>query len=105
MGKISVDLSDEPSETSAGLPQAATERAKLKALSAGLPSASKARSDSMKHARRVTWSFTNIPEPIKARTMAQADAMQMGLKEFFYHCLRLGGVEIPETEDIDGRRR
>jgi len=29
----------------------------------------------------------------------------MGMKEFFYHCLRLGGVDIPEDETIDARRR
>ena len=31
--------------------------------------------------------------------------MGMGLKQFFYHCLRKGEVDIPEDMMIDARRR
>jgi len=103
MGKISVDLTDD--KPSVEPLKSATEDAKLKALASGLPSAGKARSEGLKYAERVNWSFTNIPAPVKARTIEKAAEMQMGIKEFFYHCLRLGGVEIPDYEDIDGRRR
>lgn len=77
----------------------------LASLSLGLPSPSQAKRDQLKHAPRLNWSFTNVPAPIKAAFENEAKRRGMTLKGFFYHCLRAGGLDIPEYETIDARRR
>ncbi len=96
MAKISVDLGDTP---------ASSEAHKLKELAAPLPSVSKAKSQSLKTAPRVQFSFTNVPKPIKEAFAAEAKKRKLTQKAFLYECLRAGGLEIPEIEEIDGRTR
>lgn len=100
MGQISVDLTDDRKSDDVQV-----EARKLKDLARGLPSAGKAKSETLRHATRTTWAFSNVPLPIKQKATERASQLDMGLKQFFYHCLRLGGVDIPEDETIDGRRR
>lgn len=99
MGQISVNLTDTESDQTE-----AQQDPQLKKLTIGLPSAGKARVENVRYAPRLTWSFTNIPQPIKDRSVARANEMGMGHKQFFYHCLRKGGVDIPEDIMIDARR-
>ena len=96
MAKISVDLSAAP---------VSTEAEKLKELAAPLPSVSRAKSQSLKTAPRVQFSFTNVPKPIKEAFAAEAKKRQLTQKAFLYECLRAGGLNIPEIEEIDGRTR
>ena len=97
MAKISVTLADElePAETPA----------KLKEMAEHLPSISRAKSGALRDAPRVQMSFTNVPKPIKDAFDAEADRRGIGKKELLYTCLRLGGLPIPEQDEIDGRRR
>lgn len=96
MAKISVDLADTaPSK----------EEGKLKEIAAPLPSVSKAKSQSLKSAPRVQFAFTNVPKPIKDAFVAEAKRRNLSQKEFLYECLRAGGLEIPDTKNIDGRTR
>jgi hypothetical protein len=101
MAKVSVNLNDDLDvdlrpEVSAG---------KLKELSAPLPSVSKAKSSALKDAPRVQFSFTNVPKPIKDAFAQEADKRGLTKKELLYACLRVGGIEIPDAAEIDGRRR
>lgn len=118
MGKLRVSLTD-TNETAPPLvmptrqaaaqqpTQSETPRTEdvLASLSLGLPSPSQAKRDQMKHAPRLNWSFTNVPAPIKAAFEDEAKRRGMTLKGFFYHCLRAGGLDIPDYETIDARRR
>ena len=97
MAKLSVNL-DEDQDTDLG-------SKRLKALSAPLPSVSKAKSSALKDAPRVQFSFTNVPEPIKEAFAAEATRRGLTKKELLYECLRAGGIDIPATSEIDGRRR
>jgi hypothetical protein len=96
MAKISVDLGDAP---------VSPEVSKLKELAAPLPSVSKAKSQSLKTAPRVQFSFTNVPKPIKEAFMAEAQRRKITQKALLYECLRAGGLDIPEMDEIDGRTR
>ncbi|MGB0697023.1 MAG: hypothetical protein ACPGOY_15320 [Rhodospirillaceae bacterium] len=78
---------------------------KLAALAAGLPSPSQAQKDMLKRAPRVSWTFNNIPYPIKQAFEEEAQRLGMTMKEYFLHCLRAGGLEIPSYDELDGRRR
>ncbi len=100
MGKISVNLDDTGGQES----ETATENAALDNLATGLPSAGKARIESFRRSPRTVWSFSQTPTLIKTLVEAKARENKMGLKEFLYHCLRLGGVDIPEYSKIHGRR-
>ena len=51
------------------------------------------------------FSFTNVPKPIKEAFAAEAQKRGVTQKELLYECLRAGGISIPETSEIDGRRR
>lgn len=97
MAKVSVNLDDDRDDEDSAR--------KLKALSAPLPSVSKAKSSALKDAPRVQFSFTNVPKPIKDAFAAEAKKRQMTQKDLLYECLRAGGIDVPETTDIDGRRR
>lgn len=74
-------------------------------LAEGLPSNSKAKADALKHAKRVQFAFSNVPEPIKKAFAKEASKRKITQKELLYACLRAGGVEIPDSQEIDGRRR
>ena len=78
---------------------------KLKELAAPLPSVSKAKSTALKDAPRVQFSFTNVPKPIKEAFATEAQKRGLTQKELLYECLRAGGINIPDTAEIDGRRR
>ncbi|MFK8035878.1 MAG: hypothetical protein AB8B94_17220 [Hyphomicrobiales bacterium] len=97
MAKVSVNLGDDlDSDESAK---------KLKELSAPLPSVSRAKSLALKDAPRVQFSFTNVPKPIKEAFAEEAQKRGLTQKELLYECLRAGGINIPDTAEIDGRRR
>lgn len=97
MAKISVDLNDELDRDEPP--------ASLKELAGSLPSVSKAKSGALRDAPRVQFSFTNVPKPIKDAFDREAERRGIGKKELLYSCLRLGGLDIPEKDEIDGRRR
>jgi len=97
MGKISIDLGvDDTEEENLDA---------VKELAKGLPSTSAARHQVVRQASRTQMNFSNVPVPIKEAFEAEASKSGMGLKEFFYHCLRAGGVDVPSYEQLDGRRR
>ena len=97
MAKVSVNLDDDRDDEDS--------TRKLKALAAPLPSVSKAKSSALKDAPRVQFSFTNVPKPIKEAFAAEAKKRRVTQKELLYECLRAGGIDIPNTSEIDGRRR
>jgi len=97
MAKVSVNLDDDPDGD--------TSTQKLKELAAPLPSVSRAKSSGLKDAPRVQFSFTNVPKPIKEAFASEAQKRGVTQKELLYECLRAGGINIPDTAEIDGRRR
>ena len=97
MAKVSVNLEDDFDGDDVS--------AKVKELAAPLPSVSKAKSAALKDAPRVQFSFTNVPKPIKDAFDQEAERRGLSKKELLYECLRIGGIEIPGTDEIDGRRR
>lgn len=97
MAKVSVNLDDDL--------DADDSSKKLKAMTAPLPSVSKAKSSALKDAPRVQFSFTNVPQPIKEAFAAEAAKRGISKKELLYECLRAGGINVPQTSEIDGRRR
>jgi hypothetical protein len=97
MAKVSVNLDDDLD---------VEERfRKLKTMTAPLPSVSRAKSSALKDAPRVQFSFTNVPEPIKEAFAQEAQKRGVTKKELLYECLRAGGISIPDSTEIDGRRR
>jgi len=97
MAKVSVNLDDHL--------EADDNAHKLKKMAAPLPSVSKAKSSALKDAPRVQFSFTNVPEPIKEAFAQEARKRGLTKKELLYECLRAGGISIPDSTEIDGRRR
>lgn len=97
MAKVSVNLDDDLDGD--------TSTQKLKELAAPLPSVSRAKSSALKDAPRVQFSFTNVPKPIKEAFASEAQKRGVTQKELLYECLRAGGINIPDTAEIDGRRR
>ena len=97
MAKVSVNLEDDFESD-----EAAT---KVREMAAPLPSVSKAKSAALKDAPRVQFSFTNVPKPIKDAFDEEAQRRGISKKELLYECLRAGGIMIPKTAEIDGRRR
>lgn len=97
MAKVSVTLDDDLEDDGGSK--------KLMELAAPLPSVSKAKSYALKDAPRVQLSFTNVPEPIKNAFAREARSRGLTKKELLYECLRAGGIDIPNSEEIDGRRR
>ena len=97
MAKVSVNLEDELDNDEV--------TTKVRELAAPLPSVSKAKSAALKDAPRVQFSFTNVPKPIKDAFDQEAKNRDLSKKELLYACLRSGGIEIPDSEEIDGRRR
>lgn len=97
MAKVSVSLDDDREDED--------QVRKLKELSTALPSVSRAKSTALKDAPRVQFSFTNVPRPIKEAFAAEAQKRRVTQKELLYECLRAGGIEIPESLEIDRRRR
>lgn len=97
MAKVSVNLDDDLDEDNRSQ--------KLRDIAAPLPSVSKAKSAALRDAPRVQFSFTNVPKPIKEAFAAEAQKRGVTQKELLYECLRAGGISIPETSEIDGRRR
>ena len=97
MAKVSVNLDDDL--------DADDSSKKLKAMAAPLPSVSREKSFALKDAPRVQFSFTNVPEPIKEAFAFEAKRRGLTKKELLYECLRAGGIDIPTSAEIDGRRR
>lgn len=97
MAKVSVNLDDDLND--------GADSRKLKELAAPLPSVSRAKSSALKDARRVQFSFTNVPEPIKEAFALEARRRGLTKKGLLYECLRAGGIDIPDSAEIDGRRR
>lgn len=97
MAKISVNLNDDLDG------DVVSQR--FKELAAPLPSVSRAKSSALKDAPRVQFSFTNVPQPIKEAFAAEAKRRNLTQKELLYECLRAGGITVPATIEIDGRRR
>ncbi len=97
MAKVSVNLDDDLDRDDSSQ--------RLKEIAAPLPSVSKAKSSALKDAPRVQFSFTNVPKPIKEAFAEEAQKRGLTQKELLYECLRAGGIKIPETSQIDGRRR
>jgi hypothetical protein len=97
MAKVSVNLDDNSDGDDSSH--------KLRAMTASLPSVSKAKSTALKDAPRVQFSFTNVPKPIKEAFAAEAQRRGVTKKELLYECLRAGGIYIPDASDIDARRR
>jgi aconitase A len=77
---------------------------KLRDITKGLPSAKLAKYDQYRSCRRVQWNITSVPEIIKLEAEKKAKEMGLGKKEFFYHCLRLAGVDIPDDKYLDSRK-
>ena len=97
MAKVSVNLEDDFYDDGTA--------AMVKELAAPLPSVSKAKTAALKDAPRVQFSFTNVPKPIKDAFAAEAKKRKLTKKEMLYECLRAGGINIPDSAEIDGRRR
>ena len=98
MAKSSMNLGDAArTETSRETP--------LKQLAAGLPSSHKAKVESWREAPRTQLPFSNVPVPAKEAFDEQARINGMGAKEFLFHCLRAGGVELPEYAEMFRKRR
>ncbi len=77
----------------------------LDTLTKGLPSVSRSKKDGLKYAERVQFSFTNVPRPIKDMFVEEAQRRGITQKELLFHCLRAGGIDVPEAIEVDGRRR
>lgn len=71
----------------------------------GLPSVSGAKKEALRRAPRTQLSFTNIPIPVKKAFEIEAKKHGMGLKDFLYYCMRAGGVDIPDNQELDARKR
>ena len=97
MARVSVNLDDDPDGDDRSR--------KLRAMAVPLPSVSRAKSSALKDAPRVQFSFTNVPKPIKEAFAAEARRRHLTQKELLYECLRAGGIDIPATSEMDGRRR
>ena len=97
MAKVSVNLDDDL--------EGDANSQKLKEMAAPLPSVSKAKSSALRGAPRVQFSFTNVPEPIKEAFAYEAQKRGLTKKELLYECLRAGGINVPASIEIDGRRR
>ena len=95
---MQIDLGAKPPEKNGKLK-------KFKDLTEGLVSVSGARNNAIEHAPRVQMAFSNVPEPIRESFKLEAMNNGMELKEFFYHCLRAGGVDVPEYGEFDARKR
>lgn len=51
--------------------------------------------------KRCNWLFTAVPMELKKYAAEQAKKKKMGLKEYFYDCLRKNGCDkIPDYADI-----
>lgn len=108
MGSLELDLTEfmeeEKKTRRAKSKKLKTEKDRYKSINAGLPSPTQAKIDMFKTDKRVQWSFTCIPRLIKTKADERAGELGMGKKEFLYHCLRLGGVDIPEYSELDARK-
>ena len=98
MAKITVNLDDD-------LETAPSEALKLKEMAAPLPSTQRAKQTAIKDAPRVQFAFSNVPKPIKEAFITEAKKRKITQKELLYICLRAGGLDIPDSDEIDGRRR
>lgn len=77
----------------------------LESITAGLPSVSNSKATALKSAPRVQFSFTNVPAPIKEAFDAEASRRGITKKELLYHCLKSGGIDVPDAFEVDARRR
>ncbi|MCB0627569.1 MAG: hypothetical protein KDC43_27510 [Saprospiraceae bacterium] len=98
--KISVDLDDDDVAAAEN-----PETEKVRALASGRPSVHKAKIQGYRDADRVQFAFSNMPKPIKEMFDAEAYRRGMSKKEFLFHCLRAGGLDIPPFSEIDARYR
>lgn len=78
---------------------------KINEMAAGLPSAHKAKVDAIKRAERTQFSFSAFPVPVQKMFKDEAKKRNMILKEYLWHCLKAGGLDLPDYSEIDGRRR
>ncbi len=97
--KLHIDLGND--DLKSNVPDNAT----IEELAAGLPSVSGAKKEALRRAPRTQLAFTNIPVPVKQAFEVEAKKHRMGLKDFLYHCMRAGGVDIPNNQELDARRR
>lgn len=72
----------------------------LQELTSGLPSPHQARLDAYRNAAKKHLSFSHMPVPLIEAFDAKAASLGMGKKEFLLHCMRLGGVDVPEYREI-----
>lgn len=108
MAKLQLDLSEAVKDEKGGdqpTVEEVSENETLRKMAVGLPSHGRAEAQALKNAPRTQFSFTNFPVPIKEAFADEAKKRGMGKKEFLFHCLRAGGVDIPPYDEIDGRRR
>ncbi|WP_395378170.1 hypothetical protein [Marinicella sp. W31] len=77
----------------------------LREMAQGVPSESKVEHEKYKYAKRKQFNFNLVPEPIIDEFKKMAKKKKMTQKEFLYDCLRKAGLNIPEYDKIDGRRR
>jgi len=107
MGNLELDLTEfmeEEKPKKRTQKKIKTDKEKYKSINAGLPSPTQAKIDMYKTDKRVQWSFTCIPQLVKTKAENKAAELGMGKKEFLYHCLRLGGVDIPAYSELDARK-
>lgn len=96
MPKLDIKLDVEPTDNATS---------PLETLTQGLPSVSRSKKEVLKYAERVQFSFTNVPKPIKEMFVEEAQRRGITQKELLFHCLRAGGINVPDAIEIDGRRR
>jgi hypothetical protein len=77
----------------------------IKEMTRGKLSPHNAKIEGIRKAPRTRIGFTNIPVPIKEAFEAEAEKHGMGLKDFLYYCMRAGGVDIPENQELDARKK
>ncbi|WP_395378076.1 hypothetical protein [Marinicella sp. W31] len=117
MGKLEIDLSDLgteddpvqeiPIQQNKAKKKVSKKVSKkdMRKLTEGIPSTSKARLEIFDNSEREFWTFSAIPKVIKDMADERAKELKMGKKEFLYHCLRKGGLNLPEYVDIHGNRK
>ena len=102
MPKLSMNLKKaDPNDGAAvSKTKAVPEDGPLKKLTAGLPSPHQSRIEAYRTAPKKHLSFSHMPKPLIDAFDARAEAFGMGKKEFLLHCMRQGGVEVPEYHEI-----
>lgn len=102
MPKLSMNLTKAAPSSDAHVSKAKAvpEVSAMKELTSGLPSPHQSRLEAYRVAPKKHLSFSHMPVPLIDAFDAQAEALGMGKKEFLLHCMRQGGVEVPEYHEI-----